>query len=316
MNMVRFFYYKKTSIKNVTFFSFLVGIGWDTDIFKKSEFDLETSTINLQISCNNTDIFTLNLTEERRKAALGFCLMILTLPAPENWDDWENFPCPMSFDNLSYSWLITGSENKQNEEFGLAVENAIIDIYKKSYAFKYYNLEVRNENGVVFFYNNSKKQIHNSNRFIIQLKIPDKTKTYFKQASWWNSTFGSEWPEWVPAQKLSNISNGTLSNDLPETQSHLYIPPFSVSFRSQGIEQNFLGFNRFNTPNLDTTILTMMVYDSSTNTLFPFFDPHLFIPYHNNIPLTQDLEFKILDSNRNHVHISDNSQLFFILTLL
>ena len=60
----------------------------------------------------------------------------------------------------------------------------------------------------------------------------------------------------------------------------------------------------------------MLVYDSVTNTLLPFYDPYLTIEYKDYITLAQDLEFKILDSNRQHVHISDNSQLFFILTLL
>lgn len=45
-------------------------------------------------------------------------------------------------------------------------------------------------------------------------------------------------------------------------------------------------------------------------------DPYLMIPYKRDMSLTQDLEFKILDANRKHVHISDNSQLFFILTMI
>jgi hypothetical protein len=290
-------------------------VGWHkshASDLQKSELQLEELSFPLVVSCNNNDIFTNALTKDRKKPALGFYLMVLTLP--DYTTGWETFPCPMRFDNIAYSWIITGLENKQNEEFSLALETIIESIYKKSYVFKYYNVFVGSDNGVVNFYNPSKKRIHTTDRFTVKLRIPEKTKIYFKPSTFWD-TLNPEWPEWFPAQKLSGQENGTLVHT-PGSKNHLYIPPFSVSFRSQGIEQNYLGFNRFHTPNLEGTILCMLLYDSLNNTLFPFFDPYLFIPYTNDMSLTQDLEFKILDSDGRHVHISNNSQLFFVLTLL
>ena len=269
---------------------------------------------HLQLAVNNDDIFTINLTEERRKPVMGFFMMVLTLP---DANEWESFPCTMAFDHLSYSWVNTsGIDSKNTEDFVTAVENTISSIYEKSFINKYYNVEVRSENGVVFYYNLSKKQIHRSDRFTVLLNIPDKTKTYFKPLAFWDSTFGTDWPKWIPAQKLSNIVNGTLTNTAHDSKSQLYTLPFSVSFRAKGIERNYFGFNRFNSPNREDTILCMLVYDSTANTLVPFFDPSLYMPYNNNTTLTQDLEFKILDAQNKHVHISDNSQLFIVLTIL
>jgi hypothetical protein len=238
--------------------------------------------------------------------------MMLNLPIK----NWENFSCDMSFPHVNYSYLLTGNENKQNEEFILALENSIKEIYKKSYVFKYYNVDVNCENGVVFFYNLSKKSIFKSNKFIVKLKIPNKTKSFFKGDHWWDATFGPEWPEWVPAEKLSQIKNGTLSNSITTTKSHSFSPPFSISFRTQGVEQNYLIFNRFFSPNLEDTILVSLDYDVSSNRLYPIFDPQLILPYKEGLTLSQDLEFKILDSTGKHVEISDNSQLFIIITLL
>jgi hypothetical protein len=252
------------------------------------------------------------LTEDRKKPALGFYLMMLTLP---NTKGWETFTCQMSSENISYSWLNTPNTERTNEEFSSALEAQIISIYKKSYVFKYYSFDVRTTNGIVYFYNRAKNQMLKTDRFTVLLKINNSSKPYFKSAAFWDTTFGPEWPEWVPAQKLSEISNGTSSHNLTGTTTHMYIPPFSISFRSQGIESNYFSFNRFNSPNLADTILAMLLFDTATNTFIPFFDPYLTIPYKDHITLTQDLEFKILDSNRRHVQISDDSQLFFVLTL-
>jgi hypothetical protein len=250
--------------------------------------------------------------EDRKKPALGFYLMMLTLP---NNKYWEMFPCQMTFENISHNWINT-SHNRTHDDFSNALETQISLIYQKSYIYKYFNVEVRSENGIVHFYNASKRQPMKTERFTVYLKIPDTTKLYFKSANFWDTTFNYNWPEWVHAQKISQFPNGTTSHNLLGSKSHLYTPPFFISFRSQGIEGNYFSFNRFNAPNLEDSILTMLTYDEGTNVLQPIFDPYLIIPYKDEITLTQDLEFKILDSNKRHVAISDNSQLFFILTLM
>ena len=262
---------------------------------------------------NNDDLYTIPLTEERKKPTTGFFMMLLSLP---NEDNWETFPCNVK-NSQNVSWLLTSNELRQNDEFTNALENLIASIYKKSYVFKYFNVELNTENNTIFFQNLSKKSIFKSNRFTVYLKIPDKSKTFFKPSLWWNTRYGSEWPEWVLAQDLSNITNGTLSNNnIPGNDPHAFIPPFEISFRAQGIEPNYLRFNRFDSPNLEDNILTMLSYDSATNTLIPFFEPELILPYTEGLSLTQDLEFKVLDSARNQVLISDFSQLFIVINLL
>lgn len=294
----------------------LVGIGWNkTQIreFEMGELELDRLVINLQLTVNPEDLYTIDLVEERKKPAVGFYLMMMMIPVTP---DWETFPCQMTFEHISHSWINTPTLDQMNNDFSQALEAQVTSVYKKSFVFKYFNVEVRSENGIVHFYNLSKRQVMKSDRFNVLLKIPDNSKPFFKGVPFWDTTFGPEWPEWVLAQKLSQFSNGTLTHNSPGTKSHLYTPPFSISFRSQGIEGNFLSFNRFNSPNLEDSILTMLLYDNATNTFLPFFDPYLIIPYQDHITLTQDLEFKILDSNKRHVHISDNSQLFFVLTLM
>ena len=155
-----------------------------------------------------------------------------------------------------------------------------------------------------------------SDRFNVLLKLPNTTKLFFKSNAFWDANFGAQWPEWVLAQKISNLTHGTLSRNSSEAEYPLYVPPFSISFRSQGIESNYFSFNRFNSPNLEDSILAMLLWDKENNTFVPFFDPYLTIPYNNHMALTQDLEFKILDSNKRHVHISDDSQLFILITLM
>jgi hypothetical protein len=294
----------------------LVGIGWTKEQITQlqdNEIDLDQLQINLQFSIKFEDLFTITLTEERRKPALGFYLLLLTVP---NTSGWETFRVPMTYDHAAFNWITTSYNDKHNEEFQQTLESSISAIYQKSFVHKYFNTDVRVDNGIVHFFNNSKRQIMKNDRVSVFLKIPDKSKTYFKHPNFWETNFGTESPDWIPTEKLSQVSNGTLSHNFPSTKSHLYTPPFSISFRSQGIDHNYFSFSKFNSPNLEENILTMLMYDNDTNALVPFFDPYLIIPYHDQLALNQTLEFKVLDSSKKQVVISDNSQLFVILTLM
>ena len=313
--------FKNKNMKDILLYTYfcLVGIGWKKDqikMFQATELELDQLVIPLQITCNADDIFTVNLVEYRDSPTVGFFSMMLSLP---NDFGWETFPCQMTFENISHSWINVPPLEQMNDEFSTALETQISSIYRKSFVYKYYNVDVRSHNGIVYFHNmtKDKETVLKTDRFTVQLKIPDKTKPYFKSATYWDTIFGpDEWPEWVPAQTLSQVSNGTLSHSTPGTKNHLYTPPFSISFISQGIEGNYFSFNRFNSPNLEDSILAMLFYETTTNTFVPFFDPYLIIPYKDHIALPQNLEFKILDSNKRHVHISEKSQLFVVLTLM
>ena len=305
-------------LENLYFLFCLVGIGWTKEQilkFQAEEIDLDSLIIPIQIICNVDDVYTIKLTEDRTRTAWGFFLMMMTLPSFTNTKEkWETFSCQMNFDNLNFSWITTPGNEKSNEEFNQAVETQVTSVYKKSYIYKYYNVDVRTTNGIVHFYNLAKKTAR-TERYSVFLKIPDKSKLYFKSEDFWNTMFGSEWPEWILAQQLSQFPNGTQSQNSPGSK-FVYTPPFYISFRSQGIEGNYFSFNRFNSPNLEDSILAMLYYDTTTNTLIPFFDPFLMIPYRDHITLTQDLEFKIWDSEKKVVQISDQSQLFIVLHLL
>lgn len=294
----------------------LVGIGWTKEQITQlqaNEIDLDQLAINLQFRVKSEDLFNINLIEERRKPVLGFYLLLLTVP---NTIGWETFKCPMTFDHVFFNWITTTYNDKHNEEYQSSLEAAISSIYQKSFIHKYYNNDVRVDNGIVYFFNNSKRQIMKNERVSVFLKIPDKSKEYFKHPNFWETNFGPESSDWIPTEKLSQVPNGTLSHNFPSTKSHKYTPPFSISFRSQGIDHNYFSFNSFNSPNLEENILTMLMYDNDTNALVPFFDPYLVIPYHDQLALNQTLEFKVLDSLKHQVLISDNSQLFVILTLM
>jgi hypothetical protein len=60
----------------------------------------------------------------------------------------------------------------------------------------------------------------------------------------------------------------------------------------------------------------MLVFDEEHNRLDPQFTPELILPYSNVLSLNNFLEFTMIDSKGEQIIVSDNSQLFILLTVL
>ncbi len=189
-------------------------------------------------------------------------------------------------------------------------------MYKSSWVYKYFNYDVKTDNGIVYFYNLTKRRDVDSSRFNVWLKIDDMAKLYFNPSTYWKEKYSDEWPEWILSTDLCTIPHGFQSNNAPGTKSFLFQPPFFIIYKTVGAEYNFLQFDDFNKPNIEKSILAMLTYDEETNRLKPQFAPHLILPYSNVLSLNNFLEFKMVDSKGDQILVSDNSQLFILLTLL
>jgi hypothetical protein len=142
------------------------------------------------------------------------------------------------------------------------------------------------------------------------------TKICSEEKPHWKEKYSDEWPEWILSTDLCTIPHGFQSNNAPGTKSFLFQPPFFIIYKTVGAEYNFLQFDDFNKPNIEKSILAMLTYDEETNRLKPQFAPHLILPYSNVLSLNNFLEFKMVDSKGDQILVSDNSQLFILLTLL
>jgi len=97
-------------------------------------------------------------------------------------------------------------------------------IYKKAWISKYFNVDVKSEEGIVFLYDNSptKKTILVSDRFEVLLEIPDVSKQFFQPNPFWNDISSS----WIESSMLSDIQGGFQSYNARGTKTEIYSPPF------------------------------------------------------------------------------------------
>jgi hypothetical protein len=197
-------------------------------------------------------------------------------------------------------------------------------IYKKSWVSKYFNYSVKDENGIVSFYNSAKDRTVSegtTSRFSVWIKMNELTKLYFNTVEWWNANLpnndnDNENEKWIQVSKLSNFPHGFITNNAPGTKAHLYVPPFFVVYRTSWATTNFLAFKEFNQPNIEQSILAMLSFDEEQYKLNPLFTPHIILPYSNVLTLNNILEFKLIDSQDRHILVSDKSQLFILLTII
>jgi hypothetical protein len=189
-------------------------------------------------------------------------------------------------------------------------------LYKKSWVFLYYNFDVKTDNGIVSFYNMTKRRpVSTPGRFSVWLKMDDSNKLYFNTKQWWNENH-PESNKWIQSFKLSNVPHGFQTNNAPGTKTHLFVPPFFIVYRTVGAINNFLSFKGFNRPNIEESILAMLTFDEDRNTIEPLFTPDLVLPYSNVLSLNNFLEFYMIDSRGEQIIVSDMSQLFILLSLL
>jgi len=206
----------------------------------------------------------------------------------------------------------------QNNEYAAALENSVHILYKNSWVNKYFNYDVRLDNGIVSFYNTTKRRpvlASTSSRFSVLLKMDELTKLYFNTAEWWNENH-PESDKWILASKLSNVPHGFQTNNAPGTKAHLFVPPFFIIYRTVGAINNYLSFQGFNQPNIEQSILAMVTFDEERNAIEPLFTPDIILPYSNVLSLNNFLEFKMIDSRGKQILVSDSSQLFILLSLL
>jgi len=190
----------------------------------------------------------------------------------------------------------------------------MIMIYKKAWISKYFNVDVKSEEGIVFLYDNSptKKTILVSDRFEVLLEIPDVSKQFFQPNPFWNDISSS----WIESSMLSDIQGGFQSYNARGTKTEIYSPPFFIVFKMPGISSNYLSFIDYQKTNSETTILCMLQHDEEKNGFRAEYSPELFLLYNKDLCLSEILEFTMHDSKNQLVRVSDKSQLFIALTLL
>lgn len=192
----------------------------------------------------------------------------------------------------------------------------MLAIYKKSYIFVFYNFEVNSDDGIISFFNNSKRTSSLSQRFRIKLYINNQSKEYFQPIAWWNNLYRQSWPQVISPKVLSGMTHGFQTNSAPGTKVFKYTPPFFIIFKSYNVSPNFLQFTDFKKPNAELSILAMISYDEINNLMYPNFQPDLVLPYTNELSLNTVCEFYLYDTNRVPINVSDKSQLYVNITIL
>jgi hypothetical protein len=181
------------------------------------------------------------------------------------------------------------------------------------------------EEGIVFFYDNTKKTRFTSKRFSVGLNIPDASKIYFNPLSFWtnlelenieNNQNNEITSSWISSSYLGEVEHGIQTNNAPGTKSMLFSPPFFLVFKTQALTSNYLSFIDFQKPNSEATVLCMLQYDEEKNILDAEYTPELLLPYEGDLSLNDVLEFTLYDSKKKLVQVADTSQLFILLTLL
>jgi len=193
------------------------------------------------------------------------------------------------------------------------LEVAVKLLYRKSWISKYFNVDVKSEDGVVFFYDNAKKSRFISSRFLVALKIPDITKQFFKPKAFWNDI---PLLNWIRSDYLSEIEHGLQTNNARGTKTEIYTPPFFLFFKMPRVTTNFLSFNDYIKPNTEATILSLLQYDEDRNRFFSEYNPELILLYNTDLCLSEVLEFSMYDCKNQLIQVSDKSQLFIEMTLL
>jgi hypothetical protein len=223
---------------------------------------------------------------------------------------------PMKFDSVDYNWF-AASQSTVNEEYANALESRVEKLYRESWICQYFDYEPKCDDGIVFFYSKTKKQRTSSYRFFVNEYIPANSRPYFLPKSDWNIVSDENQGAFCRTDFLSNVTHGFKVTPCYSTKSLYYTAPFYLAFRtSPSVNSNYLMFNNFLKPNLETTILAMLLYNESDDIFIPQFLPEIVLPYLKNLSLNNVLEFKLYDSNSKLVQIDDSSQLFVTLSLM
>jgi hypothetical protein len=202
----------------------------------------------------------------------------------------------------------------KNLQFAGALEDRVRKIYQNSWIALYYRVVVKTDQGNVFFWDTTSKNIPENYRYGIFLYIPEKTKPYFLTKYDWEQIKrqGS-----ISSDMISNITHGFKSRCPPATKSIFHMSPFFIKIKTPIQMSNYLLYKGFFKNNKEDCILAMIIFDEDKEILRPEFAPHLSLKQLQNSSLiNKNFEFILTDANNQQILIEDNSQLFFSLKII
>lgn len=201
------------------------------------------------------------------------------------------------------------------------MEFRVSQLYLDSWIYEYYNCDVQIDHGIVTFIHSASKQTLVTSRFRVVLNIPVTSRQYFMNDADWIKTFNNEIPFWTEPHIFSFVNNGFPCVSTPGNKALVYKPPFFIAYHNrQHLQSNFLAFNNELKSNIEDSVICMLTYNDEQNILIPIYQPEFSLTFQKNEHLSSHLnthlEFIIYDSNKKSVLVSDNSVLYFVVTLL
>lgn len=178
------------------------------------------------------------------------------------------------------------------------------------------------EHDDIVFYKNlsNNNQTESNSRFVILMKISEKTKKFFQPLSEWeplilqHQNSDNLFSEFIPVHTLSNYNNGFLARSFPYTESLPYKPPFFVIFKNKAaITANYLNFQDFLKPSSETSVLALLTYNENNDSFDIKHSLNIYIPFSNSMQFNSVLEFVIIDTHGKIVNVENDSQLFISL---
>lgn len=198
-------------------------------------------------------------------------------------------------------------------EFARALEQRVVYIYRDSWIYKYYDVEIQTENYVVMFNDKIEKKVFQTPRYEVYVHIPKLSKLYFLPMSEWDK-ISEQSDSRILVESISKVPNGFNTKAISANKSLYYTPPYFIIFRTlSNIPSNYLIFNSFLKPNTESSILAMLEFDNDQ--VNPIFSSEMNLPFENVLSLNKILEFKIIDSNKTVVSVRDSSQLYVTVSL-
>jgi len=233
---------------------------------------------------------------------------MLTIPN----DTFQIEEISMEFDTVDFNWFASPHTEK-NSQFADALENRVANIYKESWISKYYQWDVKSDNGIITFWDKANNTPRESKRFTVFVFIPETTRPYFfpkSEYKYFTSITN------IKLDIISNIPNGFKSKCFPASKSLFYTAPFFFKLKTPlPLQANYLVFKDTFSTNHEDTILAMVNYNPETDTFVADFAPQILLLVSNSFYLNKYLEFILVDSNNEQLLVEDNSQLFFTLSI-
>lgn len=186
--------------------------------------------------------------------------------------------------------------------------------FRRSWIGQYFNYDVTSTDGIVHFTSNHANSTVDNYRFNILMAIRNRTCFYFLPISDWKLIEGYANYTFFPVEALSHYTNGFLTKAFPYSTSAIYDPPYFVLFDSiRNNEPNYLKFNGINLPCSKKQILSMLHFNTDSNTFEPVYAPEVSLSSLDALTFNQTLELSIVDSKNMAVDVDNGSQLFIAL---